>query len=38
MSEETKLTECPECKGELFKVFGTPMIKFNGTGFNARKG
>ena len=27
------LTECPECKGELRKVFGSVGISFKGSGF-----
>jgi len=27
------LTECPECKGELTKVFGVGSVTFKGTGF-----
>jgi putative FmdB family regulatory protein len=27
------LTECPECKGELRKVFGSVGIAFKGSGF-----
>jgi putative FmdB family regulatory protein len=29
------LTECPECGGELRKVFAPPAIAFKGTGFYA---
>jgi len=29
------LTECPECGGELRKVFGAPSISFKGSGFYA---
>jgi putative FmdB family regulatory protein len=34
MSDET-LTTCPECGGELRKVFGAPAISFKGSGFYA---
>lgn len=27
------LTECPECKGELQKLFGVGSITFKGSGF-----
>jgi len=27
------LTECPECKGELAKVFGVGSVTFKGSGF-----
>ena len=27
------LTECPECKGELTKVFGVGSVTFKGSGF-----
>ncbi len=27
------LTECPECHGELRKVFGNVGVTFNGSGF-----
>ena len=29
------LTECPECGGELRKVFAPPAISFKGSGFYA---
>ncbi|MGZ8629867.1 MAG: FmdB family zinc ribbon protein [Actinomycetota bacterium] len=29
------LTECPECAGELRKVFAPPAISFKGSGFYA---
>jgi putative FmdB family regulatory protein len=29
------LTECPECGGELRKVFAAPAISFRGSGFYA---
>ena len=34
MRDET-LTECPECGGELRKVFAPPAISFKGSGFYA---
>ena len=34
MSDEP-LTECPECHGELRKVFAPPAIAFKGSGFYA---
>jgi putative FmdB family regulatory protein len=34
MSDEP-LTVCPECGGELRKVFGAPAISFKGSGFYA---
>ena len=34
MSEEA-MTLCPECGGELRKVFGAPSISFKGSGFYA---
>ena len=30
---EDALTECPECKGNLRKVFGSVGISFKGSGF-----
>ena len=27
------LTECPDCKGELTKVFGVGSVTFKGSGF-----
>jgi putative FmdB family regulatory protein len=30
---DAALTECPECKGELRKVFGVGAVTFKGTGF-----
>jgi putative FmdB family regulatory protein len=33
--KDESLTECPECGGELRKVFAPPMITFRGTGFYA---
>lgn len=30
---DAALTECPECKGELRKVFGQVGVTFKGTGF-----
>ena len=30
---ESPLTECPECKGELRKVYSTVGIVFKGSGF-----
>lgn len=34
MRDET-LTECPQCGGELRKVFAPPAISFKGSGFYA---
>jgi putative FmdB family regulatory protein len=34
MSDET-LTHCPECGGDLRKVFAPPAISFKGSGFYA---
>ena len=34
MSDD-KLTHCPECGGELRKVFTAPAISFKGSGFYA---
>ncbi len=34
MRDDT-LTECPECGGELRKVFAPPAISFKGSGFYA---
>lgn len=34
MSDES-MTVCPECGGELRKVFGAPAISFKGSGFYA---
>ena len=34
MKDDT-LTECPECGGELRKVFAPPAISFKGSGFYA---
>jgi putative FmdB family regulatory protein len=34
MKDDT-LTECPECGGELRKVFAAPAISFRGSGFYA---
>ena len=34
MSDDT-LTVCPECGGELRKVFAPPAISFKGSGFYA---
>ena len=34
MKDDT-LTECPECGGELRKVFAPPAISFRGSGFYA---
>jgi putative FmdB family regulatory protein len=33
--KDDSLKECPECGGELRKVFAPPMITFRGTGFYA---
>jgi len=30
---EAALTECPNCKGELRKVFGNVGVTFKGSGF-----
>ena len=30
---DAALTECPDCKGELNKVFGVGSVTFKGTGF-----
>ncbi|KAM9862959.1 hypothetical protein ACI1US_01097 [Leucobacter sp. BZR 635] len=30
---DSTLTECPECKGDLRKVFGSLGVTFNGSGF-----
>ena len=30
---DATLTECPECKGELIKVFGQVGVTFKGSGF-----
>ncbi|GAA2000281.1 hypothetical protein GCM10009755_05050 [Brevibacterium samyangense] len=30
---EASLTECPECHGELKKVFGNVGVTFKGSGF-----
>ena len=30
---DAALTECPECKGELRKVFGQVGVTFKGSGF-----
>lgn len=40
MTEEPKRTTCakPDCGTKLKRVFGTPTITFNGTGFNAKHG
>ncbi|MEX0651102.1 MAG: FmdB family zinc ribbon protein, partial [Actinomycetota bacterium] len=32
---DDSLTECPECGGELRKVFAPPAISFKGSGFYA---
>jgi predicted nucleic acid-binding Zn ribbon protein len=32
---DESLTECPECGGELRKVFAPPVITFKGSGFYA---
>ena len=32
---DAALTECPECGGELRKVFAPPAISFKGSGFYA---
>ena len=32
---DVSLTICPECGGELRKVFGAPAISFKGSGFYA---
>lgn len=33
--KDDPLTECPECAGELRKVFAPPAISFKGSGFYA---
>ncbi len=33
--KDDPLTECPECGGELRKVFAPPAISFKGSGFYA---
>jgi putative FmdB family regulatory protein len=33
--KDASLTECPECGGELRKVFAPPVITFRGSGFYA---
>ena len=33
--KDDPLTECPECGGELRKVFAPPAIAFKGSGFYA---
>ena len=33
--KDDALTECPECGGELRKVFSPPVISFKGSGFYA---
>jgi putative FmdB family regulatory protein len=33
--KDDSLTVCPECSGELRKVFGAPAISFKGSGFYA---
>jgi predicted nucleic acid-binding Zn ribbon protein len=40
MSEEVSRSGCAEkgCNGKLLRIFGTPPITFNGTGFNAKRG
>lgn len=40
MSEEPSRLICAEegCNGRLIRIFGTPSIKFNGTGFNSSRG
>ena len=40
MSEEASRLTCAEtgCDGRLIRIFGTPSIKFNGTGFNSSRG
>lgn len=30
---DATLTECPECEGDLRKVFGSLGVTFNGSGF-----
>jgi putative FmdB family regulatory protein len=30
---DAALTECPNCKGELTKVFGVGSVTFKGSGF-----
>jgi putative FmdB family regulatory protein len=40
MTEEPTRSTCAEkgCDGKLLRVFGTPPITFNGTGFSAKRG
>jgi len=40
MSEEASRSICAEdgCNGRLIRIFGTPSITFNGSGFNTRNG
>lgn len=33
--QDDALTECPECGGELRKIFAPPAIAFKGSGFYA---
>lgn len=35
ITEEQKLTNCPDCDTLLKRVFSTPTITFNGSGFYA---
>ena len=40
MSKEASRSTCAEsgCDGRLIRIFGTPSITFNGTGFNSSRG
>lgn len=31
--QDAALTQCPDCKGELVKVFGVGSVTFKGSGF-----
>ncbi len=38
ISEETKVTECPECGKPLNRIFSAPPITFKGSGFSKTHG
>lgn len=40
MKENPSRSTCAEegCNGSLIRIFGTPPITFNGTGFSAKRG
>jgi putative FmdB family regulatory protein len=38
IAEDQKQIECPKCKTPLKRIYNSPTIIFNGTGFNKSRG